>query len=332
MKRNVFVYAMAVAALAGCSKTETVDQSPVGAIRFDGAHISYPTESRSVTELDQSITEFQVFGQYTKGSEPVKVFDNETVTKGGGGGWTYTGGLRPWIEGAQYVFAAYAPADALTSPQVNEAGYLTLTDYSVAGNQKDLIYAAKIATGQAAGSNTAVQFSFKHLLSIVGVTFKSGFGEDTELTVSEVKVNKVPSKATFTASGETGSDQLGGTWGAASDPQSFGLTIAGITEPEGTSADNIVVIPQTIPTGDNAVEIAFKVTVTTAAGEELVPGKEFTSKIPVATITTWDPGFKYNYVATITPESVELDYIEFSDPVVDTWKPAEDGDQDLPLQ
>ena len=333
MRKMFLLGAVAAAVMAACTKTDTVKQSQAGAISFDGAYIGYPTESRAVIELGQSLTTFQVFGQYVKDAAPaVQVFDNVPVTKGGDG-WSYTGGLRPWIEGANYVFAAYAPANALVDPQVNENGYLTLTDYSVNNNQVDLIYAAETATGQTAGSNVPVQFAFKHLLSIVKVTFKSGFDAGTTLTVSDVSVNGIPSTATFTASGETGQNQLGGNWGAASGDQNYGLTIAAISEAQGTASDNIVVIPQTIPTGEGeAVTITFKVTATAANNEVLVQDREFTSEIPVTTISAWDAGFKYNYVAEITPESLELEYIQFTDPEVELWKDAEDGDQNLPLE
>lgn len=334
MKKSFLLFAVAAAVMASCSKTDTVEQSPTGTIRFDGAYIGYPTETRAVTELDESLPTFQVFGQYVKDAAPaVKVFDNVPVTKGGDGTWTYTGGLRPWVEGGNYVFAAYAPANALDDPQVNGNGYLTLPDYSVYNNQVDLIYAAETATGKAAGSNAAVQFTFKHLLSIVKVTFKSGFDAGTTLTVSDVSVNGIPSTATFTANGETGQSQLGGNWETASNKQNYGLEIADISEAQGTASDNIVVIPQTIPTGEGeAVTITFKVTATAANGEVLVQDKPFSSEIPVTTINAWEAGFKYNYVAEITPESLELDYIEFSDPEVDIWTNADEGDQNLPLE
>ena len=251
MKKSCLLFAVAAAVMASCSKTDTVEQSPMGAIRFDGAYIGYPTETRAVTELDESLPTFQVFGQYVKDAAPaVQVFNNVPVTKEGDT-WTYTGGLRPWVEGGNYVFAAYAPTNALTSPEVNENGYLTLTNYSVYNNQYDLIYAAKKATGQAAGSNTAVQFTFKHLLSIVKVTFKSGFDEGTKLTISGLFVNNIPSTATFTASDETGEGQLGGRWDepVSNSRKSYPLdeiTISGTQ----TASDEIVVIPQNIPTED----------------------------------------------------------------------------------
>lgn len=328
MRKMTFLLVGAAAALAACSTTETVNGPSAEAIGFGDAHLGYPTESRAVTELDGDLTSFQVFGQYTQNEgAPVQIFNNVEVSNASGS-WTYTGGLRPWIAGANYVFAAYAPADAIAKPAVNGDGYLTLADYTVFNNQKDLIYATQVATGQAT-DNDIVQFTFNHLLSIVNFTFKSGFDADTKVAISNVKVSGVPSTATFTADNVvTGSGTLGGSWGEATVPQEYTLTIADIAEPEGTSSDNIVVIPQSVP----AVTVSFTVNVTNAAGEPLATNKTFSSTIPATTVDTWTPGYKYNYVATITPASVELEYIQFDVAAVTPWADATEGDQDLALQ
>ena len=320
MKKITFLLVGAALALAACSKTETVNGPSVDAIGFDGAYIGNPTDSRAVTTLDNSITSFQVYGQYTKdAAAAVQVFNNVEVSKQTGS-WTYTGGLRPWIEGAAYVFAGYAPSNA-AAPAVNAKGYLTWENYNVSANQYDLIYASQTATGQKTG-NQQVGFTFNHLLSIVGFTFKSGFDANTKLTISNVTVNGVPSTATFTPDNSvTASGNIGGSWGAASNPQNYSLTIDAITE-----ADNFFAIPQAVP----SIEVSFNVMVTTLAGEELVNSKDFTTTVPVGTVTKWDPGYKYNYVATITPESLELEYIQFGDPTVTNWEEA--ADETLPLQ
>lgn len=326
MKKITFLLVGAALALAACSKTETVNEPSVDAIGFNGAYIGNPTDSRAVTELDDNtITSFQVYGQYTKdAAAAVQVFNNVEVSNTTGS-WTYTGGLRPWIEGAAYVFAGYAPSK-VTAPAVNAGGYLSWANYDVSANQYDLIYATQQATGQTYGNNQQVVFTFNHLLSIVGFTFKSSFDADTELTISNVAVNGVPSTATFTPDNTvTGSGNLGGSWGAASSPQNYQLTIAPITEAEGSSYDNFFAIPQTVP----SIEVSFNVTVTSSAGV-LVNNQPFTTTVPRGTVTEWDPGYKYNYVATITPESVELDYIQFGDPTVTPWTPA--TDETLPLQ
>lgn len=331
MKKITFLLVGAALALAACSKTETVNGPSVDAIGFDGAYIGNPTDSRAVTTIDNSISTFQVYGQYTKGgAQAVKVFGDEKggveVSKQTSGLWTYTGGLRPWIEGAAYVFAGYAPKNA-AAPKVNAEGYLTWENYNVLDNQDyDLIYASQTATGQETG-NQQVGFTFNHLLSIVGFTFKSGFDADTKLTISDVTVNGVPSTATFTPDNSvTVSGNIGGSWGAASNPQNYSLKIDEITGAEGSSSNNFFAIPQTVP----SIEVSFKVMVTTSAGDLLEQKKSFTTTVPVGTVTKWDPGYKYNYVATITPESLELEYIQFGDPTVTDWEEA--ADETLPLQ
>lgn len=329
MRKMTFLLVGAAAALAACSTTETVNAPSADAIGFGDAHLGYPTESRAVTELDGDLTSFQVFGQYTQNAgAPVQIFDGVEVSNTTGS-WTYTGGLRPWIEGASYVFAAYAPATA-AAPTVTSAGYLSWENYDVSANQYDLIYATQTATGQAAGSNATVQFTFNHLLSIVNFTFASSFGDaDTKVTISDVKVSGVLSTATFTADNSvTASGNIGGSWGAASNNKDYTLTIDPITTAEGKSSDNIVVIPQSVP----AVTVSFTVNVTNAAGESLVTDKTFTSTIPTDEVTAWTPGYKYNYVATITPASVNLDYIQFNVASVTPWADADEGDQDLTLQ
>lgn len=327
MKKMTFLLLGAAAALTACSTTETVNAPAADVIGFAGAHIGYPTESRAVSEItDVTLSSFQVFGQYTSGGgAAVQVFNNVEVAESGGS-WTYTGGLRPWVAGANYVFAAYAPANAIAAPAVNAAGYLTLTDYTVYNNQKDLIYAAATATGLESGNNP-VGFTFNHLLSIVGLTFQSGFDVDTQLTFTDVMINGVPSTATFTANGTTGASQLGGSWGAASSEQNYNLTIAQITAAEGTSSDNIVVIPQSVP---DDIQVSFKVTATTAAGVTIADNKTFTTTLPVDQVSAWTPGYKYNYVAKITPESIDLEYIQFTVQSVTPWETEDD--QDLSLQ
>ena len=62
----------------------------------------------------------------------------------------------------------------------------------------------------------------------------------------------------------------------------------------------------------------------------LVNNQHVTTTVPRGTVTEWDPGYKYNYVATITPESVQLDYIQFGDPTFTPSTPA--TDQTPPLQ
>lgn len=192
------------AILASCSKTETVERPETAGIRFDGAYIGYSTETRAFTEIDD-LSEFWVYGQYTKDdASTVTVFTNDKVTEGGGENvWTYEGGQRPWIDGATYTFAAYAPENAVSAEGLNDNGYLTFTYTSDQNNQEDLLYAAYTQNGQAE-SNEPIALIFKHLLSNVQFTFKNGFDKTSEVNVSDIQVTGIATQATFTGNTITG--------------------------------------------------------------------------------------------------------------------------------
>lgn len=325
MRKSFLLLAGAAAVLASCSKTETLDMAETASgIRFDGAYIGYATETRSITPTE-NITEFWVYGQYSKDeAENVSVFNNTKVSNSGDT-WSYEGGLRPWINGAKYTFAAYAPENAVSVSNMNEHGYLTFEYTSNASNQKDLLYAAHTQNGASSGNNP-ISLTFKHLLSIVQFTFKSGFDESSKVTVKNIKVTGINTKATFTGNAitQSGDENFGGSWAAAETTGEFSLNNLSEIEAAGSS-DNIIVIPQNI----SNVTVTFDVDVTDTNGQSVMSKTGLSATLPTSTTTSWAMGYKYNYVATIDPESVDLEYIEFKEAKVDTWKDGTGDDLDV---
>lgn len=314
------------AILASCSKTETVERPETAGIRFDGAYIGYSTETRAFTEIN-ALSEFWVYGQYTKDdASTVMVFSNDKVTEGSGENvWTYEGGQRPWINGATYTFAAYAPQGAVSAERLNDDGYLTFTYTSDQNNQEDLLYAAHTQKGQAE-SNEPIALTFKHLLSNVRFTFKNGFDKTSEVNVSNIQVTGIATQATFTGNTTTGTgdEKFGGDWGPATVNGPFTLTDQSQISAAGSS-DGIVVIPQSVGT----VSVTFDVDVKDQNGQTITSKEKISVELPNETTTTWAKGYRYNYVATITPESVDLEYIEFKEPTVDAWKPSDDVELEI---
>lgn len=325
MRKSFLLLAGAAAVLASCSETETLDMAETASgIRFDGAYIGYATETRSINPT-KNITEFWVYGQYSKDEAAnVSVFDNTKVSNSNDT-WSYEGGLRPWIDGAEYTFAAYAPENAVSVSGMNEHGYLTFEYTSNAVNQKDLLYAAHTQNGKNS-ENTPISLTFKHLLSIVQFTFKSGFDESSKVTVKNIKVTGINTKATFTGNAitQSGDENFGGSWAAAETTGEFSLNNLSEIEAAGSS-DNIIVIPQSIST----VSVTFDVDVTDTNGQSVMSKTELSATLPTSTTTSWVMGYKYNYVATIDPESVDLEYIEFKEAKVDAWKDGTGGDLDV---
>ena len=321
MRKNFLLIAGVAAILASCSKTETVERPETAGIRFDGAYIGYSTETRAFTEIDD-LSEFWVYGQYTKDdASTVTVFTNDKVTEGGGENvWTYEGGQRPWINGATYTFAAYAPQGAVSAEGLNDNGYLTFTCTSDQNNQEDLLYAAYTQNGQAE-SNEPIALIFKHLLSNVQFTFKNGFDKTSEVNVSDIQVTGIATQATFTGNTITGTgdENFGGDWDTATGNGTFALTDQLQISAAGSS-DGIVVIPQSVGT----VSVTFDVEVKDQNGQIIASKDKISVNLPNETTTAWAKGYRYNYVATITPESVNLEYIEFEEPSVDKWTPSKD--------
>lgn len=325
MRKNFLLIAGVAAILASCSKTETVERPETAGIRFDGAYIGYSTETRAFTAIDD-LSEFWVYGQYTKDNAPVAVFTNDKVTgESEENVWTYEGGQRPWIEGATYTFAAYAPENAVSAEELNDNGYLTFTYTSDQTNQKDLLYAAHTQKGQAK-SNEPIALTFKHLLSNVQFTFKNGFDKTSEVNVSNIQVTGIATQATFTGNTTTGTgdENFGGDWDSATENGTFTLTDQLQISAAGSN-DGIVVIPQFVGT----VSVTFDVEVKDQNGQTIVSKEKISVELPNETTKAWAKGYRYNYVATITPESVDLEYIEFKEPTVDAWKPSDDVELEI---
>lgn len=329
MRRNFLLIAGVAAILASCSKTETVERPETAGIRFDGAYIGYSTETRAFTEIDD-LSEFWVYGQYTKDdASTVTVFSNDKVTEGSGENvWTYEGGQRPWIDGATYTFAAYAPQGAVSAEGLNDKGYLTFTYTSDQNNQNDLLYAAHSQEGKTE-TNEPITLTFKHLLSNVQFTFKNGFDKTSEVNVSNIQVTGIVTQATFTGNTTTGigDENFGGNWDTATGNGTFTLTDQLQISAAGSN-DGIVVIPQSVGT----VSVTFDVEVKDQNGQTIASKDKISVELPNETTTAWAKGYRYNYVATITPESVDLEYIEFEEPTVDEWTPSEnDVELEIPV-
>ncbi|MCD8274958.1 MAG: fimbrillin family protein [Alistipes sp.] len=325
MRKSFLLLAGAAAVLVSCSKTETVDKASTNKIGFTGAYIGNTVESRAVTENDQSnLSKFQVFGQYAKEETTVQIFNNVPVTKGEDGMWTYSGGDRVWLKDKSYVFAAYAPAKALSSPDVTNNGYLNIGSYtSDANHQYDLIYATQTAQGKETGNNTPVQFTFKHLLSWVRLSLVNSFSDEYEVTVSNISVSGILPTNTFTTSEEvTGTDKNGGYWNEATgETRAFNFATSDETiDAMNPKTYDMVVVPQTI----GPVTVTFNVTVKEISTRQiLVDNKSMTATLPTTNgnPSAWDMGNRYNYKATIDYTSVKLDVIEFelSEEGVTSW-------------
>lgn len=310
MKKNLLLLGVAVAALSSCTNNEVIEMAENRAIGFE-SFVGKPT--KAVTEItDAGIRSFCVYGGY---NDMTHVFNNQEVTSKNGTEWSYTP-TRYWVAGEIYKFAAYAPKEVGNYIETDFTnGHLNVTDYvSNSSSQYDLIYSGGVTKTPTVSEEGTVGFTFNHLLSMIKFTFKSKFGKDVSVTISDLKVYGMNSKATFT--GNTG------TWGAATDA----IAAPGFTElSENTVAEipssgsettaesaQFVVIPQTSPD----VTVSFKATVKDANEQTVVDQKEMSGTI---TTPSWTKGLRYNYTIEISGDDAGLKPIVIGDPTVTGW-------------
>ena len=331
MKKSLFVLGVAVAALASCTNEEVVNIAESNVIKFDNAFVGNTTKV-AVPELDEDNIE-DIYVYAVKGSSATNVFDQQpkNVYKTTAGEWAYDNPVK-W-EQDSYKFVAYAGTKFTSEVSATQSSgtdnYLTFTNVTVDNDhQFDLLYTTTGVTADYTNGLTGVsnvKFSFDHILSMIQITLKSGFGETTKVAISNIKFYGMQPQGTYntsndglwTASGTALNDATALT---GTDGEATGASISG----GGAATDVVnswVVIPQTISNQPEMVK--FSVTVTDGSISEQ---KDFTAKLPAN--TSWEKGNRYNYIFTITPKAMEIEdeWITFDAPTVNPWTDAADGE------
>lgn len=321
MKHFILTAAAAAAliALGSCSKIETVGVSDANYIGFEGAFVGNPT--KAVEEItNENINNFYVYGAY---QSTENVFSNVEVKKDVNG-WTYVD-QKEWVTNQTYRFAAYYSDQPLVNGESVEFSYdngnLTITGFeSSPDHQVDLLYDEHEYESKAEGTtNEKVKFNFRHLLSIVKFTFNSGFNEDVQVTVSDMKfygmlpqgtVTPTTTQTEWATAGTKLVEETGFELFQVENANNTATVAEGVSTP---AYDNCIVIPQEFI--DNAMIAVFKVTVAGTGIPDDSDEKTITAYLPAG---KWEPGYRYNYVATISGQT--MNYIEFDAPEVTEWR------------
>ena len=291
---------LAVAAFTACTNEETIEVADSRMLSFNGAFVGNATKAVTDVTTD-NIKEFYVYGRKNNSA----IFDGEKVYESGTEGtWIYDN-LQMWEASQTWNFAAYSDggvATASTTATVNwDGSALTITDYNT-NVQKDLVVSIASNADDLASSNVPVEFNFEHALSMIKFTIQSELGDDANaITISEFTVTGANGQGNLTYNGTA-------TWDDLDTPATLSNAAEFTTESSAAGeSDPFVVIPQT-------ATLTVKFTATLNNGE----GVNVTKKLQ-ATITdaTWQPGLKYNYIATIT--GANMDIITFAEPTVTAW-------------
>lgn len=306
--------------LTACSETEVINEGvQSNAIGFD-THVS--KNSRAVT--NENFESFHVYGSYTMptSSARVQVFDGEHVTKSGAA-WTYSG-TRYWINNATYKFAAYGvdedvlPGIGAKGSLDTNTGELDIDNVVVdgaAGHQKDIVYAKSDEIIGKTTGNAVVSFSFKHILSRLDFTFKSGFPEGYEATISNVRLVNVRNTGNFIGSTLEWDNVERTEDGKVPDIvlsyEANGIS-SGTQEKAITSA-YAYVLPFEYTVKN--VGIVFDIDVTDPEGNAVYGRKDLSAYWA----PKWTKGNTYSYTIVINGQAAGLEAIEFTGSVAD-WE------------
>lgn len=304
----------ALAVLSSCTQNEIINVNESRAIGFD-SFVGKPTRAAVTTE---NLTSFNVFGGFD--SQYDNVYENVVVTKKDEGEGVYVwlpAQTKYWQLDKTYNFCAYSPSGNGTASV--DANGIVITGFNASSGDVDLIVAkAEPITANAAfiASPQPVQFTFNHVLSMIRFTFATTL-EDVTISITDLKVNNVPCKATYTNS----------TWQTpvAGTNDTYDLTVENdITKDASQNSSEAIVIPQTFGAGLN---VTFKLKATGAlsiTGEE-GSGVQHSVTLPT---TAWENGKRYNYTATFDITNIDPDNpdnykpIEFGTPTVTPWDTA----------
>ena len=310
--RKLFVSLLAVATLAACSNEDVVRQPESNAIRFDGMFVENATRAEDPSLTKDNLNAFDVWGFMNETT--AEVFNGTDVTRMGDM-WYYDV-PQYWLKGNTYYFAALAPMNSenvdltVASGEAAKLGLGKIAFTNVDGSE-DLIYASTSVKAEHSG-NEAVKFTFNHLLSKIKFTFINGFAHDN-ITVDVEDVKMVaPKSGTIDLAVENWWDNDDWKLNDETLTLEFGnVERMGIRDVDGkTAAKERLTVPAT---ADYAYAVSFIANV--------YVGDQKTVFERTATIegAAFEMGKAYNLVATISPETLDLEEIVFEVVEVKDW-------------
>ena len=185
--KKLFVSMLAVAALASCSKEQTVSFDKGELIGFN-SFVENSTRADAATDPSYStttgkgvaLTKFNVYGAVNG----VNIFNGNEVTKGDAGygaAWTLTGASQYWINGADYEFVAVVDGNKTVKDSENNDVVITSTTRNASGIPTAITYNSDGATDLLCArvvredntDTSVVPFTFSHLLSKVKFSVKN---------------------------------------------------------------------------------------------------------------------------------------------------------------
>ena len=325
MKKQMMML-LAIAAMAGCSKSEVVDtpngdgNTPIKLKTFVGKSVK-ATETKT-----DNLTAFQMTAYTTSAAfpgtastdEPTPFIASQIVSRTGESSpysWPYTG-PQYWPQGKKVSFFAYAPTTGVTYAAPAAAGWPGFT-YTVAAeaSQADLVVAQRTSQ-DATSTNGSVALNFNHALSQILFSAKCANADFTAV-VKTIELSGIQNAGTYTfATSATEGTAIEGSWSGVKGAEGYAYLTNGTAAIAKTTSDPIagtngalMLMPQTL-TGAK-LKVVYTVTIGSGDSEQSFD----VTKENVELTGTWAPGMKYTYDLTLVSDATAITIV----PGVNTW-------------
>ena len=305
-KQLIYTAAIALIAVAcSTSVTENIDSATQNGDRAIG--FATPAVRSVIDDADDTdFTAFDVWGWYAPTGEtgnPAQLFGTDEggeVVSRAGGPWSYEG-QRYWQEGQTYHFYALYPSK-LENANYDNDGTLTITDYDTKDQLKtDDLMAASSSRVYDGTDNSAVAFSFSHLLSRVTISIKT---VGVKVTAADAKLYGLHTTGSYSGSSDSGTWTVADTASDNAAP-SFTNNETVIVEANDNASlwEDLLLIPQNV--GKLTLTLSLQ-----REGED--SPTSYTLKLD-SSIAQWQPGQHYNYVLTVSVDAITFTTMEVPD-------------------
>lgn len=354
MKKSLLFAALAVVAMASCTKNELkVPSTGSDAVISFQPVVANATKATYLTtaNMKDQCNEFGVFAWYgepdlaASGSAATAYMDNVKVTysasidedaSAGAGAWAPDSPYY-WPKNGTLSFDAYAPASAhATTPGLGTgkvastaANGLKIENYTVAAlaNQYDLLYSTRTkdkvtSTGGSNDTYDGVDIAFHHALAAIEVTAKTYENYSDAIKLKTITILNAYSKGTFNQNMTNATTEGTAKWSDHGTEVSYvlfsgdqALSTTALTSSTTPAISNAILLPQSFTHTPNKVSI--KVDYSIKHGSSYLPQTQTfdLSATTVSTVAQTDWEMGKRYTYNFI---FSLDKVYFA-PKVDDW-------------
>ncbi len=287
--KKLFVMTLAVAALASCSKVETIEPGHKSAIGFGKSFVDNTTKAL-IDEAALKTENFAVWGTEKQGTNAaVAIFAAEEITWNGSA-WEYDSTVRYWHKDHVYNFAAVAPYSANTTVDLGADMLPETAEYTLAtalADQVDLLYAKSNPNITPDRDTYAdeVEFTFDHMLAKVKFEIQNTYTTGYTVVIEDLNIAAAET-ATVTFADET--------WASHASTVELPFAIATIASAATGESNESLIIPNAAPNY-----------VVSGTAKVMLDGTTVVKTIPLDyTISSeLKAGYHYNITALIEPSN-----------------------------